>query len=142
LIQTEKTSQSSTVKTVLKYTDFVEYLENRMVYLIIRSSVPMKLIYRANSYDYDATLLMRTERIISSPRPAYSLIYRGDSYLVDPKTATPEKPDRPDSYELICRGTIYRVSQATAGHRSIEVQYPARRSRLSPRLKFKQMLEV
>jgi hypothetical protein len=100
----------------------------------------MKLIYRANSYDYDATLLMRTDRIIPNPGPAYRLIYRGASYLVDPKTAMPQKPDRPASYELICRGTIYRVSQ-TAGHRSIEVQYPVR-SRLSPRLKLKQMLEV
>ncbi len=101
----------------------------------------MKLIYRANTYDYDATLLMRTDRAIPKPASTYRLIYRGVSYLVDPEAVTSEKPDRPASYELICRGTIYRVSQTMAGYRSIEVQYPVR-SRLSPRLKLKQMLEV
>jgi hypothetical protein len=101
----------------------------------------MKLIYRANTYDYDATLLRRTDRAMSEPASAYRLIYRGVSYLVDPEV-TPEKTDRPASYELICRGTVYRVSQTIAGHRSIEIQNPVRGSLLSPRLKLKQMLEV
>lgn len=101
----------------------------------------MKLIYRANTYDYDATLLKRTTQKLAEPRPAYRLIYRGVSYLVDP-AATPEKSAGPATYELICRGTVYQVSQTIAGNRSIEVKYPAQKERLSPRLKLKQMLEV
>jgi hypothetical protein len=47
---------------------------------------------------------------------AYTLTTRGTTYQVDPQV---HPTTLPASYELICRGNIYQVTETTAGDRVI-----------------------
>ncbi|MEG4115083.1 MULTISPECIES: DUF4278 domain-containing protein [unclassified Microcoleus] len=72
----------------------------------------MKLIYRGTTYDYNPANV--AARHPSQPTPtrdsAYELIYRGNTYRVDPNAIT-KTPVKPTSYELIYRGITYWVNR-------------------------------
>jgi Domain of unknown function (DUF4278) len=74
----------------------------------------MKLIYRANVYDYDPTQsLNRPFQQIRGVGPAYTLTYRGVTHRIDPQSASAISSTgaqtKPATYELIYRGNVYRV---------------------------------
>jgi hypothetical protein len=79
----------------------------------------MKLFYRSTSYEYDSD----RQRLGNTGRPGrpahlsrspYTLIYRGETYQIDPNIpALPQ--ELPQNYELIYRGTVYRVSRDAQG---------------------------
>jgi hypothetical protein len=76
----------------------------------------MKLIYRGVAYDYnpDKGAARYPFRRIHTSRSTYELIYRGNTYRVDPN-AIPKASVQPVSYELIYRGVTYLVNRNKQG---------------------------
>jgi Domain of unknown function (DUF4278) len=80
----------------------------------------MQRIYRGTVTDYDATKTRnRPFEQVRGPGPAYCLIYRGESYLIDPQVTTSPECDAPRDYQLIYRGEIYAVHKTAEGKRYI-----------------------
>jgi hypothetical protein len=78
----------------------------------------MQLIYRGNTYSYDPTQFTRRPfQPVTQLGSAYTLTTRGTTYQIDPQQVHPTT--LPASYELICRGNIYQVTETTAGDRVI-----------------------
>ncbi|KAM3090633.1 DUF4278 domain-containing protein [Phormidesmis sp. 146-35] len=68
----------------------------------------MKLIYRGNSYEYNAD---RTQSAQSFRAP-YTVMYRGVTMQIDPQA---QMPARSESYDLSYRGTRYRLDRDNQG---------------------------
>jgi Domain of unknown function (DUF4278) len=88
----------------------------------------MKLIYRGTSYDYTPGATSGNTGRPTRPHHAssapYTLIYRGQTLLVDP-TQTAE-PSLPHNYELIYRGERYQMNgTAPAVTRQAPVSVPS-----------------
>jgi Domain of unknown function (DUF4278) len=80
----------------------------------------MQRIYRGTVTDYDPTKTHnRPFEQVRGTGPADRLIYRGESYLIDPQVTTSPKFDPPRDYELIYRGEIYAVHKTAEGKRYI-----------------------
>ena len=80
----------------------------------------MKLYYRGVSYEYDSTKVgsRKTAQPFKQVRefgPAYNLIYRGNTYRVDPNVKPAEVPVPPATYKLIYRGVTYLVNRTVQG---------------------------
>jgi hypothetical protein len=76
----------------------------------------MKLIYRGLSFDYDparSAVSRSFERTHVSQTP-YELIYRGNTYWVDPN-ALVKAFVQPITYELLYRGITYQVNRNEQG---------------------------
>jgi hypothetical protein len=81
----------------------------------------MRRIYRGTVTDYDATKTRnRPFEQVRGPGPAYHLIYRGESYLIDPQVTTSPEFDSARDYQLIYRGEIYAVHKTAEGKRYID----------------------
>lgn len=77
----------------------------------------MKLIYRATTFDYNpAKVAARRpfQRTRRTDKSAYELMYRGNTYRVDPNVIT-QAPVKPAAYELIYRGMFFRVNRNEQG---------------------------
>jgi Domain of unknown function (DUF4278) len=70
----------------------------------------MKLIYRGATYDYHSA---KPQRQPTRRSEAYTLMYRGETYRVDPNAIA--QPVVPAQYELIYRGVTYWVKRDEAG---------------------------
>jgi hypothetical protein len=78
----------------------------------------MKLIYRGVTYDYNPA----PSRAHNAGRPSrstpaqvpYTLIYRGQTYSIDPNARSTEAP-MPAEYDLLYRGTAYQVRRDAEG---------------------------
>lgn len=76
----------------------------------------MKLIYRANTYDYNPDKTPRRPfQQVREARPAYNLNYRGVTYRVDPNAKQSEVHVKPAACELIYRGITYLVNRNAQG---------------------------
>jgi Domain of unknown function (DUF4278) len=89
----------------------------------------MKLIYRANIYDYDpAQSTNRPFQQIRGVGPAYTLTYRGVTHQIDPQSrlaspgASTGAQTKPETYELIYRGNVYLVQRPV----QVEAKLPDR----------------
>jgi hypothetical protein len=74
----------------------------------------MQLIYRGTTYSYTSANVnarRSAQRICES---AYEVIYRGSTYRVDPTVAAPTSV-KPSQYELIYRGETYQVTRNKQG---------------------------
>jgi Domain of unknown function (DUF4278) len=72
---------------------------------------PMQLIYRGLTFDYNPS--KTPERFFhTSPRlgAAYTLMYRGVTYRIDPNSIEKAAP-KPATYELSYRGVTYKVNR-------------------------------
>jgi hypothetical protein len=72
----------------------------------------MQLIYRGNAYSYNPADVHRSPQVAA--KAAYTLIYRGCTYQIDPSTTTGTSV-RPATYKLIYRGSSYRVTRNQQG---------------------------
>lgn len=72
----------------------------------------MKLIYRGLTYDYNPAkgAVHYPFRRTRTPQSTYELIYRGNTYRVEPNTIT-KAFAKPVAYELIYRGITYWVDR-------------------------------
>ncbi|HEY9638565.1 MAG TPA: DUF4278 domain-containing protein [Coleofasciculaceae cyanobacterium] len=80
----------------------------------------MKLYYRGASYEYDPSTVgsRQTRQPFKQVRgsgAAYTLIYRGVTYRVDPNAEQSKVPVSPATYQLIYRGITYFVNRTAKG---------------------------
>lgn len=69
----------------------------------------MQLIYRGTTFNYNPAHI--NDRCpVQCSESAYKLIYRGNTYRVDPTVATIASA-KPMEYKLIYRGSTYQVSR-------------------------------
>jgi hypothetical protein len=78
----------------------------------------IKLIYRGNTYDYDPDRVRANSPLPHARKFARNLIYRGVAYHFDSALSKPDAV-KLCSYELIYRGSTYRVHR----HEKGEVRY-------------------
>jgi hypothetical protein len=78
----------------------------------------IKLIYRGITYNYDPDRVRANSPLPYSHKSVCNLIYRGVAYRFDPALTKPNSV-KPCSYELIYRGSTYRVHRNEKG----EVSY-------------------
>jgi Domain of unknown function (DUF4278) len=80
----------------------------------------MQRIHRGHVYDYDPTKTRNQPfQQVRTTGPAYRLMYRGESYLIDPQVTTSPEFDAPRDYQLIYRGETYAVHKTAEGKRYI-----------------------
>ncbi|MBD3887218.1 DUF4278 domain-containing protein [Phormidium tenue FACHB-886] len=77
----------------------------------------MQLIYRGTLFNYNPAHI-NARRSVQHSESAYELIYRGNTYQVDPAVAT-TAPAKPIEYQLIYRGSTYRVNRNEQGEVAI-----------------------
>lgn len=76
----------------------------------------MKLIYRANTYDYNPHKTPRRPfQKVRKAGATYNLSYRGVNYHVDPNIKQSKVSELPAAYELIYRGITYWVNRNAQG---------------------------
>lgn len=68
----------------------------------------MQLIYRGTTFDYNPAHI-NARHPAQRSGSAYELIYRGDTYRVDPTVAAIASA-KPMEYELIYRGSTYYIN--------------------------------
>jgi hypothetical protein len=73
----------------------------------------MQLIYRGTTFNYTPAHI-NTQRSAQRSGAAYELIYRGNTYQVDPTIATTASK-KPMEYKLIYRGSTYQVNRNEQG---------------------------
>jgi Domain of unknown function (DUF4278) len=78
----------------------------------------IKLIYRGITYNYNPDRVRANSSLPHSRKSARNLMYRGVAYRFDPALSKPDEIE-PCSYELIYRGSTYRVHRNEKG----EVSY-------------------
>ncbi len=77
----------------------------------------MKLIYRANTYEYNPHKTPRRpfQKVREAGAAAYNLSYRGVTYHVDPNVKQNKVSVAPAAYKLIYRGITYWVNRNAQG---------------------------
>jgi hypothetical protein len=96
-------------------------LNLKMIDILQKQSIErkvIKLIYRGITYNYDPDRVRANSPLPHARKFARNLIYRGVTYRFDPALAKPDAV-KPCSYELIYRGSTYRVHRNDKG----EVRY-------------------
>ncbi|HEY9662059.1 MAG TPA: DUF4278 domain-containing protein [Allocoleopsis sp.] len=82
----------------------------------------MQLIYRGTTFNYNPAHIHARPSVqrnsVQRSGAAYELIYRGNTYRVDPTVAT-TTPAKPMEYQLIYRGSTYRVNRDEQGEVAI-----------------------
>lgn len=73
----------------------------------------MQLIYRGTILNYNPANV-NVRQSVQRRESTYELIYRGNTYRVDP-TASKPASTKSNEYELIYRGSMYRVNRNEQG---------------------------